>query len=65
MTFCSGSGAILSGISTLCPGGQTFLIEEHLKEFENAYSFSENDLKYMKYLWQRICFGKSGYCPGP
>jgi len=37
MTFCNGSGEILSGISALCPGGQTFLSEKHLKEFANAY----------------------------
>jgi len=30
----------------LCPGGQTFLSEEHLKDFANAYSISENDLKH-------------------
>jgi len=36
-------GAILSGISAHCPGNQTFLSEEHLKELANAYSISEND----------------------
>jgi len=46
MTFCYGSGAIISSISALCPGGQTFLSEEHLKKFANAYSVSENVLKH-------------------
>ena len=46
MTFCDGSGAILSSISALWPGGQTFLSEEHLKKFANAYSVSENDFKH-------------------
>jgi len=30
-------GAILSGISAFTSGGQTFLSEEHLKEFANAH----------------------------
>jgi len=29
--FCNDSEAILSRISDLCPGGQTFLSEKHLK----------------------------------
>ena len=33
--FCNDSKAILSRISTLCPGGQTFLPEKHLDEFAN------------------------------
>jgi len=36
---------MLSGISALSSGVQTFLSEEHFKEFANAYSISENDLK--------------------
>jgi len=35
--FCDDSGALLSGISNLCPRRQTFLSEEHLIEFANAY----------------------------
>jgi len=42
---CNDSGEILSGISALCPGGQTFLSKKHLKGFANAYSISEKDLK--------------------
>jgi len=43
--FCNDSEAILSRISDLCPGGQSFLSEKHLKEFHKSYSFSKNDLK--------------------
>jgi len=39
--LCNDSGVILSGISALCPGGQTFLSENHLKDLANAYSISE------------------------
>jgi len=46
MRFCSGSGAIVFRISALWPGGQTFLSEEHLKKFANAYSVSENVSKH-------------------
>jgi len=42
---CNDSGEILSGISALCPGGQTFISKKHLKGFANAYSISEKDLK--------------------
>jgi len=34
------------GVSALCPGGEIFLSKEHLKEFANAYSISENDSKH-------------------
>ena len=34
--ICNDSRAILSGIWALCPGDQTFLSEEHSKEFANA-----------------------------
>jgi len=33
--FCNGSEAILSLITALFPGGQTFILEKHLKEFAN------------------------------
>jgi len=33
--FCNDSKAILSRISAICPGGQTFLSEKHLNEFAN------------------------------
>jgi len=33
--FCIDSEAILSRISGLCPGGQTFLSETYLKDFTN------------------------------
>jgi len=33
--FLNDSEAILSRISALCLGGQTFLSEKHLKEFAN------------------------------
>ena len=47
VTFTNGPGAILWGISALWPGGgQTFLSEEHLKEFANAYSIAQNNLKH-------------------
>ena len=55
--FCNDSGAVLSGVSTLCSGGQTFLSEILLKEFANAYSISENGLKQeiplAKYLFRK------------
>ena len=35
----------LSGISALYPDSQSFLSEEHLKQFSNAYWISENHLK--------------------
>jgi len=45
--FCNDSEALVSHISALCPGGQTFLLQKHLKEFvRKTYSFSENDLKH-------------------
>ena len=62
MTFCNGSGAILSDISALCPGGQTFLSEEHLKKFANAYSISENDLKHETLLAKNL-FRKESQLP--
>jgi len=46
MIFCNDLGAVPSGSSALCHGDHTFLSEEHLKEFANAYSISENDLKH-------------------
>ena len=55
MTFSNGLGAILSGISALCLGGQTFLSEK-LKKFSNAQAYSR------KYLLQRICFEKTRRC---
>jgi len=36
------------------PGGQTFLSEEHLKIFANAYSSSENDLKHQTPLAKNL-----------
>jgi len=33
--FCNNAQAILSRISALCPGGQTFQSETHLEEFTN------------------------------
>jgi len=45
---------ILSGISALWPGRQTFLSEEHLKKFANAYSVSENDLKHETLLAKNL-----------
>jgi len=33
--FCNDSEATLSRVSALCPGGQTFLSEKHLKEIAN------------------------------
>jgi len=54
MTFCNGSGAILSGISALWPRGRTFPSEEHLKKFANAYSVSENDLKHETLLAKNL-----------
>jgi len=33
--FYKDSEAIISRISAHCPGGQTFLLEKHLKEFAN------------------------------
>jgi len=44
--FSRDCSVILCGIVALCPGGQTFLSEEHLKEFAAACSVSENDLKH-------------------
>jgi len=46
MVFCSDSEEILSGVLVLWPGDGLFLAEEHLKEFANAYSISENYLKH-------------------
>ena len=37
---------VFSGNSVLCPGGQRFLSEGHLKEFANAHCTSENELKH-------------------
>ncbi|XP_066969177.1 zinc finger MYM-type protein 1-like [Macrobrachium rosenbergii] len=44
--FSKESNAIFCGISALCPGGQTFLLEEDLKAYAMAYSVSQNDLQY-------------------
>ncbi|XP_066940930.1 zinc finger MYM-type protein 1-like [Macrobrachium rosenbergii] len=38
--FSKESNAIFCGISALCPGGQTFLLEEDLKAYAMAYSIS-------------------------
>ena len=46
MIFCNGTGAIFSGVSAFWSGGKTFLSEEHLKKFANAYSISKNYLKH-------------------
>jgi len=62
MTFCNGSGAILSGISARSVGGQTFPSEEHLKKFANAYSIRENDLKYETLLAKNF-LGKASQLP--
>jgi len=48
-----------SGNSALCPGGQRFLSERHLKEFANAHCTSENELKHeipleKNYLWKEL-----------
>ena len=37
---------VFSGNSALCPGGQRFLSEGHLKEFANAHCTSENESKH-------------------
>jgi len=57
--ICNDSEAILSRISALCPGGQTFLLQKHLKEFANHIHFSENDLKHeitlaKNLLWKEL-----------
>jgi len=43
---CNDSEAILSRISALCPGAQTFLWKKTLERIRKSYSFSENDLKH-------------------
>jgi len=45
MIFCNDLGEIRSDVSARSPGDQTFILEEHLKKFVNAYSISENNIK--------------------
>jgi len=53
MTFWNDSGEIISSISALWPGCHT-LLSEHLKQFANAYSISENDLKHETLLARNL-----------
>jgi len=57
MTFCNTSRAILSGISALCPEGETFSSEEHLNSQMHIQLLKI--IQNIKYFWQRFCFEES------
>ena len=57
--FSKDSVAIFAGISSLCPGGRTFLSEQLLVDFAIAYSICGHDLKHEIPLVKKLLLKES------